>query len=82
MSTTMEAHEIRERFNESMKRAVCRCRELSIIMENTQFNKWADSLEGLRLHGISVAKAKSQSKIEIEKDMKFIIESLTPGTLQ
>lgn len=82
MSTTMELNETRARFDENMKRAASRCRELSVVMKNTQFNKWADALDGLRLQGLSIANAKSQSKTEIEKDMKFLIESLTPSKLQ
>lgn len=82
MSTTMEINEIRERFDENMKRAVSRCRELSVAMKNTQFNKWADALDGLRMQGLSIAHAKTQSKTEMEKDMKFLVESLTPNTLQ
>lgn len=68
----MELSETRERFNESMKCAVSRCREIGSQSHNLMWAAVANSLETLRLKGLKMANSKSQSKSEVEADLKHL----------
>lgn len=68
----MELAESRDRFDESMKRAVSRCREIGNMNHNLMWHGLANSLEKIRLRGVSMANAKGQSKSEIESDLKHL----------
>lgn len=67
----MEIIETKERFNESMKRAVSRCRELSIAQKKHIWNQIADSLDGLRVRGMAMIDSKGLSKIDIDRDIEL-----------
>jgi len=66
----MQRVEIVERFNDSLKKAVSRCRQLSILHGNTNWNVIADSLDKHRTDGLQFARAKSRSDSEIEADIE------------
>lgn len=67
----MELIETKERFNESMKRAVSRCRELSIAQKKHTWNQIADSLDGLRIKGMQMIDSKGLSKADIDRDIEL-----------
>ena len=73
----MELNESRNRFDESMKRAISRCKELAIALQTPMWNDIADSLNGLRLKGVTMANAKGRSKFEIESDINSHKDILT-----
>lgn len=71
---SMELEESRNRFDESMKRAVSRCREIGNQNQNLMWHGMANSLEKIRLKGVKMANSKGQSKSEIEADLKHLNE--------
>lgn len=68
----IERRESLGRFDDSMKRAVSRARELAIILKQPLYNKWADSLDRMRVQGVYLGDAKSRSHTDVESDLKVI----------
>ncbi len=66
----MELAESKERFNESLLRAVSRCREIGVQSNNIIWATIANSLDELRQNGMLFANAKSVSKSQVEADIK------------
>lgn len=60
----MTEGESSERFNENMKKAVSRARELALVSGNTDWMAVADNLEMLRSTGMKLHHAKSLSRAE------------------
>lgn len=67
--TTMELAESSRRYNESLKRAVSRCKELARILNQPLFLQWAKSLDGIRIQGSQLANAKGRTKTQVESDI-------------
>jgi len=67
---SMDLQESRERYNESLKRAVSCCKELAALKKFDTWKNIAVSLEGLRLKGATMMKAKSEGRGEIERQIK------------
>ena len=67
----MELIETKERFNESMKRAASRCRELSVAQKKHLWNQIADSIDSLRVKGMTMINSKGLSKADIDSDIEL-----------
>lgn len=68
--TEMAKSETIERYNESMKRAASRAKELAIAQNFPLWNAIAESLETMRLNGMTLANAKGRSKFQVERDIE------------
>lgn len=73
----MELNESLERYNESLKRAASRARELAVITKKPLFRNWAVSLDGLRKRGLEMANKTARSKTEIESDLRIYQDNMT-----
>lgn len=74
----MNFNESKERFTESMAKAISRAREIGIATNNVSiWNGIAESLEGIRSKGIRMADAKGLSKSRVESDIKAREKYLT-----
>lgn len=73
---SMNLTESKERFSESLKRAASRCRELAKIQKYPTWNSIADSLDALRVKGMSMANAKGRSKMQVNSDIETHKEKL------
>lgn len=74
--STMELKESSSRYDESMRRAVARCKELAITLKQPLFNQWAKSLESIRLQGVHMANAKGRTKLQIDSDIEIFKDKL------
>lgn len=63
----MTLAETTERWNESLKAASSRCRELGAAQGKTEWLDIASHIDGLRNKGMTMIKAKSMSREEILK---------------
>lgn len=61
----MEEIEIFERFNEGLKKAASRCRELSKLQKNSDWAKTAFQIDKFLAHGTELYKAKALSRQEV-----------------
>lgn len=76
----MELNEIKSRFDESLKRAVSRAKELAIALKQPLYNNWATSLDRMRVQGIFLAESKSRTKLEVESDIARIQNQMNIGS--
>lgn len=75
----MELNEIKTRFDESLKRAVSRARELAVKLKQPLYNNWATSLDRMRVQGMHLAESKSRSKMQVESDIARIQNQMKIG---
>lgn len=75
----MELNEIKNRFDDHMKRAVSRAKELAVLLKQPLYNNWAISLDRMRVQGLYMADAKSRSNSDIETDMNIIQNQMKEG---
>ncbi len=72
----IERHEAAQRFDESMKRAVSRAKELAILLNQPMYNKWATGLDRMRVQGIHLAGAKSRTKGQVTSDLDIFQKNM------
>lgn len=68
---SMNIKESIERFDESMKRAASRAKELSVIYANPTWGAISKSLMDLGARGKELALAKSRSRSDIDRDIEL-----------
>ncbi len=65
----MSLSEALERYNESLKRVASRARELGKAQQKPLWAQIAKSIEGIRERGITMAKARSIDKQEVDRQI-------------